>query len=290
MTDAAAESNLFDTTAEAFITDVIERSRRQTIAVDFWAPWCGPCKALAPVLEQLVTHYAGRLAVARVNTDEQQAIAAQFGIRGIPDVRIFRDGRQVDGFVGVQPFARLQTLFDRHVPRASEAPRQGARELLAAGRVAEAIAEFDAVLAKDPANTATVIDLADAHARLGNLEQAEALLAKLPPNAATGPAVDQARARIQFVRDAPSPEDGEALRASVDPATAASRDLYRLAAHELLRGDAAVAVELLLTLVRRDRRFEDGLPKRALINAFTLLGEHDVLVAVSRRKLAALLH
>ena len=93
-TDSSAA--IFDTTAARFVADVIERSRTVAVAVDFWAPWCAPCRALAPILEQLVGSYAGRLAIARVDTDAEPALAAQFGIRSIPDVRIFRDGRQVE--------------------------------------------------------------------------------------------------------------------------------------------------------------------------------------------------
>src|SRR5687768_3269078 len=198
----SSSATVFDTNTQHFVADVIERSRAITVAVDFWAPWCGPCRALAPILEQLVAGYDGRLAVARVNIDEEPAIANQFGIRSIPDVRIFRGAKMVDGFVGVQPLSRLQALFDRYVARASEAPRNEARELLAAGRLDEAIAALEELIARDPTNDAALVDLADAFARAERIEQAEATLARLPVNAAGDKPAERVRARLQFVRDA----------------------------------------------------------------------------------------
>jgi putative thioredoxin len=253
----ATNPNIFDTTAERFMSDVVERSKRQAVAVDFWAPWCGPCRALTPLLEQLVTHYAGGLAVARVNTDAEPAIASQFGIRSIPDVRIFRDGRMVDGFVGVQPLGRLQALFDRYVLPPSDGSREEAERLLESGDAQQAVARLRQLLTKDPSNAALSINLADALVRDGKLEEAEQLLANLPANAGASKEAD---------------------------------DFYRLAAHEILRGDAGLGLELLLTILRRDRRFQDGLAQRALLQAFALLGDDDEHVAQTRRKMAALLY
>ena len=286
----ATSANVFDISAERFAYDVIERSRRTTVAVDFWAPWCAPCRALAPLLEQLVAHYGGRLAVARVDTDAEPGIASQFGIRNIPDVRIFRDGRMVDGFVGVQPLPRLQALFDRYVERASEVPRNEARELLAAGHLDEAVASLRSLLEKDPANTAASVDLADALTRAGKLAEAEETLSRLPANASTGRDVDRVRARIQLTRDAADPGEAESLRVAAGREDTPLRDLYRLAAHDLVRGDAGRGLDLLLSLMKRDRRFEDGLAQRALLQAFALLGDDDERVGAYRRRMAALLY
>jgi putative thioredoxin len=285
-----ASDNLFDTTTERFASDVIERSKRQTVAVDFWAPWCGPCRALAPLLEQLVKHYGGRLAVARLNTDAEPDIPTQLGIRSIPDVRIFRDGRIVDGFVGAQPLSRLQAIFDRHVARASETSRNDARELIAAGRLDEAIAQLRSLLAQHPANGAAGIDLAEALVRKGELDEAERVLAALPANASSDKDVAPVRARLQFVRDAAPASEVPALRTAAERPDAPLRDLYRLAAHEILHGDSGRALKLLLEIVRRDRRFEDGLGQRALLQAFALLGDDDERVAQYRRRMSALLY
>jgi putative thioredoxin len=286
----ATTPNIFDTTAERFMSDVVERSKRQAVAVDFWAPWCGPCRALTPLLEQLVTHYAGGLAVARVNTDAEPAIASQFGIRSIPDVRIFRDGRMVDGFVGVQPLGRLQALFDRYVLPPSDGSREEAERLLESGDAQQAVARLRQLLTKDPSNAALSINLADALVRDGKLEEAEQLLANLPANAGASKEADAVRARLQLTRDAATAQELDTLRRASERPDAPLGDFYRLAAHEILRGDAGLGLELLLTILRRDRRFQDGLAQRALLQAFALLGDDDEHVAQTRRKMAALLY
>jgi putative thioredoxin len=289
-TTQAPAAGILDTTTARFAQDVLEPSRSVTVAVDFWAPWCGPCRALAPVLEQLVLHYGGRLRVARVNIDEEPAIAQQFGIRSIPDVRVFRDGRMVDGFVGAQPLARVQALFDKYVPRASEQERMRARDLLRSGDAEGAAALLRGVVESDTANTAARIDLADALARLGDIAAAESTLAALPANENANPAIAPVRARLHFQRDAPAQSEIERLRKAASREDASLRDLHRLAAHELLQGDAARGLELLLSIMQRDRKFEDDLGRRSLLEAFSLLGEDDERVKHYRRQLARLLY
>lgn len=282
---------IFDTSAAHFATDVIERSRNVAVAVDFWAPWCAPCRALAPILEELVRTYAGRLCIARVNTDEEPALAAQCAIRSIPDVRIFREGRQVDGFVGVQPLPRLKALFDKHVPRASEGLREQAQARLKAGDATGAVALLRTLLAEDPENAAAKIDLADALARsVGDAAEAERILDALPPNVSASKEVGAVRARIHFLCNAATPSEAEELRRGVKEEDADLAALHRLAAYELLYGETTRGLDLLLTIMQRDRRFEDGLGRRSLLHAFQLLGESDERVGPYRRKMTALLY
>ncbi len=288
--DRATVPAIFDTTTAGFAADVLERSKTATAAVDFWAPWCAPCRTLGPILEELVRQYAGRLLLARVNTDEEPALAAQFAIRSIPDVRIFRDGRMVDGFVGVQPIARLKPLFDKHVPRVSEGGREQARALLLNGDPPGAIAMLHKLLETDPQNHAARIDLADALTRTGAVDDAQGLLDALPPNVASGKEADAVRARIHFMRHAARAEDVPALQTKVTAGTADLGDLHRLAAFEILFGDPSPALELLLTIMRRDRKFNDDLGRRSLVQAFQLLGDADERVAQYRKRMTALLY
>ena len=281
---------IFDTTTAGFVGDVLERSKSATVAVDFWAPWCAPCRTLSPILEELVRQYAGRLLLARVNTDEEPALAAQFAIRSIPDVRIFRDGRMVDGFVGVQPIARLKPLFDKHVARVSEGGREQARALLLNGDLPGAIAMLRKLIEADPENHAARIDLADALTRTGAMDEAQALLDALPPNVASGKEADAVRARIHFMRHAAKAEEVPALQHKVTAGTADLQDLHRLAAFEILFGNPSPALELLLTMMRRDRKFNDDLGRRSLVQAFQLLGDTDERVAQYRKRMTALLY
>ena len=287
---ANPQAAIFDTNAARFTADVIERSSKVAVAVDFWAPWCAPCRALTPILDELVRTYAGRLIVARVNTDEEPAIAAQFGIRSIPDVRIFRDGRQVDGFVGVQPLPRLKALFDKHVPRPSEGLREQAQARLAADDAAGAAALLRKLLAEDPDNTAAKIDLADALARSGDADGAEKILDGLPPNVATSNAAEQVRSRVHFARHTASASEVEELRRKVSEKSADLAAIHKLAAYELLQGDATRGLDLLLEVFTRDRRFNEELARRSLLHAFRLLGETDERVGEYRRRMTRLLY
>jgi putative thioredoxin len=290
MATERAPAEGFDTSTANFARDVVERSRKVTVAVDFWAPWCAPCRALTPILEDLVRQYAGRLQLVRVNTDEEPALAAQFAIRSIPDVRIFKDGRMVDGFVGVQPLARLKPLFDKHVTHASEGGRDEARALLLKGDAPGAIAMLQKLIARDPDNAAARIDLAEAFTRTGAIEEAQQILDALPPNLANDKAADAVRARIHFMRHAAPADQVATLQGKVAAGTATLDEMHRLAAFELLFGDASPALELLLTIMRRDRKFQEDLGRKSLVLAFQLLPDTDERVGQYRRKMTALLY
>jgi len=248
-------------TDQNFMESVVEASSSRPVLVDFWAPWCGPCRTLMPLLDRIADDYAGRFTLAKLNTDEAQRVASHFGVRSIPTVMLFHHGEVVDQFVGVQPEGAIRDLLDRHLgaaaePGAAQEPVVRAHDALErrdATAAALAIAELEAAHAEHPS-------LKSLRARLAFLEAAIAL-----------PDVMLLRARLD--RD---PADGEARHA--------------LAAHHALAGDYATAVTEWLELMRRNRRFGDDLARRSLLAAFDVLGDGDQLVLSARRRMASLLH
>jgi putative thioredoxin len=288
--NTTATTHVFDTTSERFPTDVLERSRSVLVAVDFWAAWCGPCRALAPMLEQLVEQYGGRLHLARVDVDANPQLSAQFGIRSIPDVRFFKDGKLVDGFVGVHPLPRIQAIIDRHVPRPVDPELSRARDLLKSGDAKRAAALLRPMLEKDPGNVGIRIDLAEAMARQGNVAATEDLISALPAAESSNRQLQPVRARLHFLKHAPPAHEVEALRRRVRAGDSILTDDHSLAAHELLDGDAQRGIDLLLGIMQKDRKFEDDLGRRSLLQAFSLLGEEDERTKQARRRMAGLLH
>jgi putative thioredoxin len=253
----------FAATTDSFATAVVEASRERPVLVDFWAPWCGPCRTLMPLLERIADDYGGRFALAKVNTDEEQQIAAQFGIRSIPTVMLFDQGEAVEQFVGVQPEPAIRALLDRYLaPRARDdsngpaGPAGSIEEALAARDVARATAAMAALEAEDPQR----------------------------------PGLKALRARISFLEAATARPDGVALRSALasDPSDGAAR--HALAAHHALAGDYATALSEWLELMRRNRRYGDDLARRSLLAVFDVLGEGHELTTSYRRRMASLLH
>jgi putative thioredoxin len=260
MTDASFK---FVATTENFAATVVDGSSERPVLVDFWAPWCGPCRTLMPLLDRIADDYGGRFALVKVNTDQEQQIAAQFGIRSIPTVMLFHQGKVVEQFVGVQPESSIRAMLDRHVSAGASDDPDSPASLLAAAEAALA--------ARDAAASSAATD------RLATRDPEHKALPSL-------------RARTAFVEAATARPDAAALRASLerDPADAGAR--HALAAHHALAGDYATALAEWLELMRRDRKFGDDLARRSLLGAFAVLGEGHELTAASRRRMASLLH
>ena len=280
----------FDATAANFDTAVLEKSRQILVVVDFWAEWCAPCRVLMPLLQSLAEDYQGKFLLAKVNTDKEQALAAQWGIRSLPTVKLFKDGNVVDEFFGAQPEPVIRSLLDQHLPRESDALRNAARTALADGDTAQALSLLRRALELDPDQLAVKLDLADALLSAARIDDAESLLKDLPLQQREEDAVKSLAAKIELARSAQSAPPVSVLseRIAADPDDLASRRF--LGAEFAAHGDYAAALEQFLEIMKRDRRFDDDIGRRGLLNVFKLLGDDHELVQQYRRKMAPLLY
>jgi len=253
----------FSATDADFETVVVAESAKRPVLVDFWAPWCGPCRTLMPLLERVADEYGGRFALAKVNTDEQQQVAGRFGIRSIPTVMLFHHGQAVEQFVGVQPEAAIRALLDKYLAAAGDGGPDPSALL---------VAQVDSALA----------------AR--DIESARVALRQLESTRADHPNLPALRALSGFVEAAIARPDVAALRAALEKDAADSASRHALAAHHALAGDYATALSEWLDILRRDRRFGDDLARRSILAAFDVLGEGHELTASYRRRMASLLH
>jgi putative thioredoxin len=260
-----------------FSSEVINASADQPVLVDFWAPWCGPCRALGPVLEQVASETNGKVKVVKVNTDENQDLAQQFQIRGIPAVKLFRNGRVVDEFVGAQPLAGVRAFLEPHLPRASAAEHEAARDLARQGDFAGAVVKLREISEKDPGNLDARRDLARCLALSGDVVAASRVLGQMTPQSQSEPETNAVRAIIHFAALA----SGESARHDAERASAA---------RSLLGGSHEAAIETLLTRMQGDHVFATRAGREDLLQAFALLPAADPRVAGWRRRLAALLN
>ncbi|MBL8492989.1 MAG: tetratricopeptide repeat protein [Rhodocyclaceae bacterium] len=280
----------FDASVEDFEEKVVAASHRVPVLVDFWAPWCAPCRTLKPILEKLAEEYEGRFLLAKVNSDENQELAMRYGVRSIPAVKAFSGGALVDEFMGALPEGRVREFIDSLVPSAAEPLRLEAQAARARGDNDAAQQRLIEALALDPRHETAQLDLVELLADTGKLPDAHQLLDAMSDRARDGARVSALRARLHLFESAPAAGDAAALEAKL--AANADDHQARLDLANLLaaRQDFAAALGHLLELVRRDRSFGDDAARRKMIQIFDLLGSDHDLVRQYRRNLAAALH
>lgn len=289
----AAADLVRDVSEATFMTDVIDASREVPVIVDFWAPWCGPCKTLGPALEAAVVAAKGKVRMAKVNVDENQQISAQLRIQSIPTVYAFWQGKPVDGFQGAIPGSEIKAFVDRLSELAGDGGLAdaiaAAEEMLTEGAAVDAADTFAAILGEEPENAAAYGGLVRAHIALGNLDQAEAFLTAAPAAIAKSVEIEAARAQLDLARQAQSAGPVGELQAAVaaNPANHQARFDLALALHA--NGQVDEAVDELLDLFRRDREWNDGAAKAQLFTIFEALKPTDPIVLKGRRKLSSMI-
>ena len=279
----------FDVSLADFEAQVLQASLQTPVVVDFWAPWCGPCQTLKPLLEKLAAEYRGRFLLAKVNSDENQELAAHFGVRSIPTVKVVYQGQLVDEFTGALPEDQLRAFLDRiALPGQAEAGlREQAAALVAEGQLEAALAKLVEASQANPADQAVQLDAIDVLLQLGRSDEAAQLLSGEFKEEAER--AQTLRARLALAQGAADPAPLEARLAAHPDDHACRLELAKAyAAHQRFRE----ALEAALEVVRRDRFFGEGAGRQTLLDFFTALagGQHDDLVREFRRKLSATLN
>jgi len=283
-----------DSNIETFAADVIDASREVPVIVDFWAPWCGPCKQLGPMLERLVNDAKGAVRLVKVNIDENQEIARQLRIQSIPTVYGFDNGRPVDGFMGAVPESQLRTFIQNLTGGHgghdhAEEVLAAAEEAFAAGDVNMAAQAYAHVLQDEPGHPKAVAGLARCYLKTGDVERAKNTLQLVRPDGATDEAIRAVEAELKLREQAADTGDLDAFKKKLEADPNDHQARYDLALALDAKGDREGAMNELLDIVKRDRKWNEDAARKHLVTLFEALGPTDPLTLAARRKLSSIL-
>jgi putative thioredoxin len=291
----AATDLIVDGTDATFMQDVIEASQTIPVIVDFWAPWCGPCKTLGPAIEAAVTAAGGRVKLVKIDVDANPGYAGQLRVQSIPTVFAFHEGQPVDGFQGALPPSEIQTFVDKIAAMGPEPDNgladaiEAAEQMLTDGEAADAAETCAAILTEDPVNGASYSGLVRAHLALGAVDEAEAVLNGAPAEISTDALLEAAHAQVTLAREAENAGPVAELTATVETNPDDHQARFDLAVAQHANNDAEAAVASLLELFRRDREWNDGGARTQLFKIFDALPANDPVVLNGRRKLSSLI-
>ncbi len=296
---AAPQGDLIKDVTEAnFVAEVMEGSQEVPVIVDFWAPWCGPCKTLGPMLEQAVTDAKGKVRMAKLNVDDNQRLAAALAQQGlplqsIPTVVAFHQGRPVDMFQGAVPQSEIKAFVDRVAALAGDGglgeALEAAEAMLTEGAAVDAAQTFAAILGEEPENAAAYAGLVRAHIAMDDLDQAEAILNGAPAAISTAPELEAAHAQLDLAKQASNAGPVAELSAQVEANPDDHQARFDLAQALYAKGEAEEAVAQLLELFRRDREWNDAAAKQQLFTIFEALKPQDPVALNGRRKLSSMI-
>ena len=290
---AGGDASIKDTTTQTFVKDVIEESKRQPVLVDFWAPWCGPCKQLTPVLEKAVKAAKGKVKLVKMNIDEHPAIPGQMGIQSIPAVIAFVNGQPADGFMGALPesqvIAFLERLTKDRIGGEAKDLLKAADTALGEGDAAGATELYTQLLAEDPENVPALAGLVRSHVETGALDQAKQTFAKIPEAKRNDAAVGAARAALELAEQAKTlgPVTELEQKVAANPLDHQARFDLALALNG--KGQRLDALEQLISIVRRDRKWNDDGARKQLVQFFDAWGPTDEATIEGRKKLSSIL-